>query len=146
MDRSAESVLPAGADVGKSSGPPLVVNSMSHPNAWQWLNRNCKPDKGVVPKEVYEDWVAGGARRQKLLYNFVTKVHQPGASQQTNALRLEAFVRFRQCSKDFSKSLAGYSWKTESEMKDDLHWSESLRDIYEDLFAAFLRYTLCMYV
>ena len=120
--------VPASA---KSSGEPLAVNSLTNPDAWQWLNRACKPGKNLVPEEVYNDWVAGGARRQKLLYSFVTKVHQPGASQQTNALRLEAFVRIRQCSKDFSKSLAGYSWKTESEMKDDLHWSESLCFIYE---------------
>ena len=122
---SPETAVPA--DGKHVAVVPSVINSMSHPDAWQWLNRAVK--KQIVPLEVYNDWMAGGAKRNQLLANFVTKVHQPGASQQANLLRLEAFIKIRQCTRDVSKSLKGFEWKTKGEMKDDLKWSESLDSI-----------------
>lgn len=107
---------------------PGMINSMSHPEAWQWLNRACK--KQIVPQEVYNDWMAGGARRNQLLVNFVQRVHRPGDTQQGNLLRLEAFIKIRQCTRDVSKSLKGFEWRTKDEMKDDLKWSEPLKSIY----------------
>lgn len=121
---SPEEVVPAESRVATA---PSVINSMTNPDAWQWLNRACK--KNVVPQEAYNDWMAGGAKRNQLLANFVTRVYQPGQSQQTNLLRLEAFIKIRQCTRDISKSLKGFEWRTKGEMKDDLKWSESLDSI-----------------
>ncbi len=60
---------------------PPVINSMTHPDAWAWLNRSCKPGKNLVPDEVLSDWMAGGQKRNALLHSFVKKVYQPNASQ-----------------------------------------------------------------
>ena len=106
------------------------VNRMTHPNAYAWLSRNCKEDKrGTIPDEVLEDWKAGGARRNRLLASFVEKIYVPGAPHSTNLLRLDAFVKIRQATKDISTSLQGFEWKTEAEMgtgEGGLKWSESL--------------------
>lgn len=106
------------------------VNSATHPNAYAWLQRHCKDDKrGSIPESVLEDWKAGGARRNRLLASFVDKIYIPGAAHNTNLLRLDAFVKIRQATKDISTSLQGYEWKTEAEMgsgENGLKWSESL--------------------
>lgn len=108
--------LPAGA----------TVNSMTHPDAWAWLNRSAKSGKAILPAEVLEEWNSGGSRRSSLLRSFVSRVYMPGASQQTNMLRLEAWNRIRQVTKDFTKTFKGYAWHTDEEMKEVLKWSETL--------------------
>ena len=116
---------------------PPVINSMTHPDAWAWLNRSCKPGKNLVPDEVLSDWMAGGQKRNALLHSFVKKVYQPNASQQVNALRLEAWHRIRQATRDWTKTFQGFEWKTETEMSTDLKWSEFLG---LRLFAMFCTY------
>lgn len=103
-----------------------TVNSMTHPDAWAWLNRSAKSGKAILPAEVLEEWNAGGSRRSSLLKSFVQRVYMPGASQQTNMLRLEAWNRIRQVTKDFTRTFKGYAWHTDEEMKDVLKWSETL--------------------
>ena len=39
--------------------------------------------------------------------------------QNQNQAKLEALIRFRQCSKEFKKSMQGFSWLTETEMKEE---------------------------
>ncbi len=105
-----------------------TINSVSHPAAYAWLARNCREGKGL-PQEVVQEWEAGGAKRNRLLASFVKRVYTPGAAHGTNLLRLEAFIKIKNATKDFSKSLVGYEWKTESEMgsgEGGLKWSESL--------------------
>lgn len=110
MHTKCVSARQTGSAHAQQNAVPGVINSMTHPDAWQWLNRACK--KQIVPEEVYNDWMSGGARRNQLLANFVQRVHRPGDSQQANLLRLEAFIKIRQCTKDVTKSLKGYEWHT----------------------------------
>ena len=105
---------------------PATINSMTHPDAWQWLNRSAKSTKAILPPEVLEEWNMGGSRRSALLRSFVCKVYSPGSSQQTNILRLEAWNRIRQATKDFTRTFKGYAWHTDEEMKEILKWSETL--------------------
>lgn len=138
MHTKCVSARQTGSAHAQQNAVPGVINSMTHPDAWQWLNRACK--KQIVPEEVYNDWMSGGARRNQLLANFVQRVHRPGDSQQANLLRLEAFIKIRQCTKDVTKSLKGYEWHTKDEMKDDLKWSEPLKSICCHVFFV---YFLC---
>lgn len=120
-----------GGGFGQAGGATATINSVSHPAAYAWLARNCKEGKGL-PDDVLRDWDAGGAKRNKLLANFVRKVYVPGATNSTNCLRLEAFSKIRQATKDFSTALQGYEWKTEAEMgsgEGGLKWSENLAAI-----------------
>ncbi len=105
---------------------PTTINSTTHPDAWAWLNRSAKSGKAILPAEVLEEWNAGGTRRSALLRSFVCKVYSPGSSQQTNMLRLEAWNRIRQATKDFTRTFKGYAWHTDEEMKEILKWSETL--------------------
>lgn len=107
-------------------GQPGVINSMTHPDAWAWLHRTCKPGKNLAPDEIMQEWLSGGQKRNALLHSFVKKVYQPHATQQVNLLRLEAWHRIRQVTRDWTKTFKGYEWKTETEMSTDLKWSESL--------------------
>lgn len=110
----------------KPNRSAVVINSQSHPDAYAWLNRSAKSSKAILPPEVLEEWEAGGSRRNQLLRSFVTKVYVPGSSQQTNILRLEAWNRIRQATKNFSRSFVGYAWHTEEELKEVLKWNEKL--------------------
>ena len=109
----------------ESSAALAVVNSMSHPAAWAWLHRNCRRDKQIVPKEVLDDWLAGGSRKSNLLKSFVQRIYQPHQSQQATAMRLEAWNKIRQVTRDFTKSFQGFAWKTEEELQK-MEWSETL--------------------
>lgn len=109
----------------KVGAAPAVVNSMTHPAAWAWLHRNCRADEPKVPQEVLDDWLAGGTRKNKLLHSFVQRVYQPNQSHQVTALRLEAWNKIRQVTKDFTRSFQGFEWKTEDELKK-MDWSEIL--------------------
>ena len=129
VKEQSEAVAPAVATAKpegvESSAALAVVNSMSHPAAWAWLHRNCRPDKQIVPKEVLDDWLAGGSRRNKLLQSFVKRIYQPNQSQQATAMRLEAWNKIRQVTRDFTKSFQGFAWKTEEELQK-MEWSETL--------------------
>lgn len=105
-----------------------VVNSMSHPEAWAFMHRLVKAglqEKKPVPKEVIEEWQAGGATRNRLLAGFVEKLYVPGGDHDTNVMRLEAFIKIRQVTKEWRTSLRGYEWLTEEGMQA-LNWSETL--------------------
>lgn len=111
-----------------------VINSMSCPQAWGFLYRLCKggEDKGVHP-EILEQWRSGGPTRNKLLSLFVTKCFSPEEAYETNRARLEAVVRLRQLSRDWTKTLKGYEWLTATEMSTIHHWSETL-GVYSQFF------------
>ena len=113
----------------KNVSPPVshaVVNSMSHPDAYAWLNRSAKSGRGILPPEVQAEWEAGGMRRSKLLTSFVQRVYVPHAPQHTNILRLECWNKIRQCTKDFARSFRGFEWHTEEELRTVLKWNEIL--------------------
>ena len=101
-----------------------VVNSATHPAAWAFMDRAVK--RQILPEEALKEWQAGGTTRNKLFKSFVHKVYMPGADQNSNVLRLEAFIKIRQASRDWRTTLQGYEWLTESEMEDDKKWKETL--------------------
>ena len=103
--------------------PQQVVNSMTHPAAWAFMDRAVK--RQIVPQEALNEWQAGGTTRNKLFKSFVHKVYLPGADQTSNVLRLEAFIKIRQASRDWRSTLQGYEWLTETEMQDDKKWNET---------------------
>ena len=109
-----------------TAAPGCVINSTTHPDAYAWLNRSAKSGRGILPPEVLEEWEAGGTRRSKLLTSFVRRVYVPHAQQRTNVLRLEAWNRIQQCTKDFSRSFKGFEWRTEEEIRTVLKWNELL--------------------
>ena len=101
---------------------------MTHPDAWAFLNRlvkSAEAGKASVSPEVIEEWRAGGAVRCKLLTAFVNKVYVPGGDYNTNTLRLDAFIKIRQASRDWRTSLRGYEWLTEDELASDKRWNEN---------------------
>ena len=101
---------------------------MTHPDAWAFLNRlvkSAEAGRATVSPEVIEEWRAGGAVRCKLLGAFVNKVYVPGGDYNTNTLRLDAFIKIRQASRDWRTSLRGYEWLTEEELATDKKWSEN---------------------
>ena len=119
---------------------PEVINSMSHPKAYAFLQRSCKDGKELVPKEIVDQWRAGGTHKSKLLQTFVRKIYVEGATQNTNCLRLEAYVKLRQATRDWATSMQGYEWRTEEELGENgLKWSTIL-----GMF--FLKGTLCVQV
>ncbi len=77
---------------------PETINSMTHPRAYAFLHRSCKEGKNIVPQEIVDDWLAGGARKNKLLQTFVRKIYVDGGSQDVNCLRLDAYVKIKQVS------------------------------------------------
>ena len=123
----AESLVPVTArQAASTAASGCVVNSTTHPDAYAWLNRSAKSGRGILPPEVLEEWEAGGTRRSKLLTSFVRRVYVPHAQQRTNVLRLEAWNRIQQCTKDFSRSFKGFAWHTEEEIRTVLKWNELL--------------------
>lgn len=122
---------------------PEVINSMSHPKAYAFLQRSCKDDKGLVPKEIVDQWKAGGTEKNKLLQTFVRKIYIEGASQSTNCLRLECYVKLRQATRDWATSMQGYEWRTEEELGENgLKWSTILGMF---LKARFVRFVFHLY-
>ena len=113
-----------------NSNPTAIVNSMTHPAAWAFLNRLVKAGevgKEQVSQEVIDEWKAGGTARSKLLTSFVDKVYVQGAEHRTNTLRLEAWVKIRQACRDWRTSLKGYEWLSEHELGQAPHsWPEQL--------------------
>ena len=106
-----------------------IVNSMTNPDAWAFLYRLVKAsDNGreAVDPEVVRDWKAGGTARSKLLTQFVDRVYVPGGEHRTNTLRLEAFIKIRQATRDWRSSLKGYEWLTEEELQTKHSWPEKL--------------------
>lgn len=98
---------------------------MTCPQAWGFLYRLCKDgEKKHVSPEILQEWRAGGASRNKLLATFVSKCYNPHEDHAGNRARLEAFVKLRQMSRDWSKTFKGYEWLTEQEMKEK-GWSET---------------------
>ena len=91
----ASAVAKAKPEGVESSAGLAVVNSMSHPAAWALLHGNCRADKQVVPREVLDDWMAGGSRKNKLLHSFLQRIYRPNQSQQATAIRLEAWNKIR---------------------------------------------------
>ena len=85
LEAVASAVAKAKPEGVESSAGLAVVNSMSHPAAWAWLHRNCRADKQAVPREVLDDWMAGGSRKNKLLQSFVQRIYRPNQSQQAMA-------------------------------------------------------------
>lgn len=101
------------------------INSISHPDAWAFLNRVCSGSgKEGVPQQAVADWQAKGTRRARLLKDFAQKVFVQGAPQSSNVLRLEAWVRIKQLTSEWRKSLVGFAYHTEEEMRTELKWSE----------------------
>lgn len=99
---------------------------MTCPQAWGFLYRMCRDgEKKKVPQEILDAWRSGGAARNKLLQTFVKRCFQPEEDYAANRTRLEAFIRLRQMSRDWSRSLQGFEWLTEAEMKEK-NWSEKL--------------------
>ena len=106
---------------------PETINSMTHPRAYAFLHRSCKEGKNIVPQEIVDDWLAGGARKNKLLQTFVRKIYVDGGSQDVNCLRLDAYVKIKQATRDWSTSMKGFAWHTEEELGENgLKWSPSL--------------------
>ncbi len=69
-------------------------------------------------------WRSKGPDRSKLLELFVTKCYNREEDVNANRARLEALVRFRQLSKTFKRSMQGFSWLTEAEMKEK-NWNDA---------------------
>ena len=69
-------------------------------------------------------WRSKGPEKNKLLGLFVTRCYNRDDDGNANRGRLEALIRFRQCSKEFKKSMQGFSWLTEAEMKEK-NWSDA---------------------
>lgn len=63
-------------------------------------------------------------QKNKLLTLFVSRCYNRDQDQNTNRLKLEALVRFRQCSREWKRNMQGFSWLTESEMKEK-KWSDA---------------------
>ena len=69
-------------------------------------------------------WMSGkreelrGTNCSSLLF---TKSTLPGADQTSNVLRLEAFIKIRQASRDWRSTLQGYEWLTETR---NARWQE----------------------
>ena len=110
----------------RSRSAGAVCNSMGHPGAWAFLSRACGQSRPGVPQECIDAWAAKGTARSKLLREFVEKVYIPGGSQAQNILRLECYTKIKQMTAEWRKSLVGFQWHTEQEMKDDLKWNEFL--------------------
>ena len=92
------------------------MNSATHPQAYAFLNRMCNGNN--VNQEVLKMWKEKGtAGKNKLLSLFVNRCYDRGADTHTNRSRLEALVTYRQKSSEWKKTLAGYSWLTEGDMK-----------------------------
>ena len=107
----------------------MVVNSASHPHAYAFLNRMCGPgaENRGVSQEVIDQWRTKGPGKNKLLHMFVTKCYIRDDDAHGNRARLEALVRFKQCSKEFRQTLQGFSWLTKSEM-EKLGWDKEKVD------------------
>lgn len=69
-------------------------------------------------------WREKGGSRNRLLELFVTKCYDRDESQATNKLKLEALVKFKQVSREFKKTMQGYSFLTETEMKEK-NWNDA---------------------
>jgi len=70
-------------------------------------------------------WRSKGPDRSRLLELFVTKCYNREEDLHANRAKLEALVRFRQLSKSFKKSMQGFRWLTEVEMKEKEKWSDA---------------------
>lgn len=76
-----------------------------------------------VSQEVLDMWKSKN-QKNKLLTLFVSRCYNRDQDQNTNRLKLEALVRFRQCSREWKRNMQGFSWLTESEMKEK-KWSDA---------------------
>ena len=95
------------------------INSSTQPHAYAFLNRLCAGGEAKqVDKEILDMWRSKGPQRNRLLEMFVTRCYNREEDTSRNRAKLEALVRFKQCSKEFKKSMQGFSWLTESEMKE----------------------------
>ena len=101
------------------------INSSTQPHAYAFLARLCAngESKGVS-QEVLDMWRSKGPKRNRLLEVFVKRCYNRDQDQNQNQAKLEALIRFRQCSKEFKKSMQGFSWLTETEMKEK-NWSDA---------------------
>ena len=96
------------------SGATGSINSMTHPDAWAFLNRICGgAGKEGVPESAIADWQAKGTPRARLLRDFVTKVYDKGAPQSSQILKLEAWIKIKQMTSEWRKSLVGFEYRTE---------------------------------
>ena len=97
----------------------MTINSVTHPHAYAFLNRLCSDGESKgVSEEVLAMWRSKGPNKNKLLEMFVTRCYDRDADNHSNRGRLEALIRFRQCSKEFKRSMQGFSWLTEAEMQE----------------------------
>ena len=101
------------------------ISSSTQPHAYAFLARLCAngESKGVS-QEVLDMWRSKGPKRNQLLEIFVKRCYNRDQDQNQNQAKLEALIRFRQCSKEFKKSMQGFSWLTETEMKEK-NWSDA---------------------
>ena len=103
----------------------MTINSVTHPHAYAFLNRLCtNGENKAVPEEVLTMWRSKGPEKNKLLGLFVQRCYNRDEDSSANRGRLEALIRFRQCSREFKKSMQGFSWLTEAEMKER-KWSDA---------------------
>ena len=103
----------------------MTINSVTHPHAYAFLNRLCtNGENKAVPEEVLTMWRSKGPEKNKLLGLFVQRCYNRDEDSSANRGRLEALIRFRQCSREFKKSMQGFSWLTEAEMKER-NWSDA---------------------
>ena len=103
----------------------MTINSVTHPHAYAFLNRLCSDGESKgVSEEVLAMWRSKGPNKNKLLEMFVTRCYDRDADNHSNRGRLEALIRFRQCSKEFKRSMQGFSWLTEAEMQEK-KWSDA---------------------
>ena len=103
----------------------MTINSVTHPHAYAFLNRLCSDGESKgVPDEVLAMWRAKGPSKNKLLEMFVSRCYDRDDDNHANRGRLEALIRFRQSSREFKKSMQGFSWLTETEMQKK-EWSEA---------------------
>lgn len=103
----------------KNARQRAPINSSTQPHAYAFLNRLCTGGEAKqVDKEILDMWRSKGPQRNRLLEMFVTRCYNREEDQSRNRAKLEALVRFKQCSKEFKKSMQGFSWLTESEMKE----------------------------
>ena len=111
----------------KGKGPVAPLNSVNCREAWSFLYRMCKGGEAKgVSQDILEAWRAGGQARNSLLHSFVTKCYDKNADYSSNRLRLEAYVKLKQASKEWKKNMQGWEWLTEEEMASKHGWSEIL--------------------
>ena len=125
LHRQSQSAVPSTTALSGATGYTGSINSISHPDAWAFLNRICSQGgRPGVPQSAIDDWNAKGTRRSRLLRDFVTKCYQQGAPQNSQILKLEAWIKIKQMTKEWRKSLVGFEYHTEESMKTELKWSE----------------------